>query len=109
MSHHKAAADQEAVKKDIVPIRLSDGGLVDRDEGIRAESNLEKMMSLRPAFENEEMKNRFPEISWSVTAASSSQVSDGATACLLLKRKPSSTKFVAGAYLTHLRFQGMIL
>ena len=33
MSHHKAAADQEAVKKDIVPIRLSDGGLVDRDEG----------------------------------------------------------------------------
>ena len=48
MSHHKAAADKEAVKKDIVPIRLSDGGLVDRDEGIRAESNLEKMKSLRP-------------------------------------------------------------
>ena len=44
-------------------------------------------MSLRPA-ENEEMKNRFPEISWSVTAASSSQVSDGAAACLLVEEKP---------------------
>ena len=107
MSHHKAAADQEAVKKDIVPIRLSDGGLVDRDEGIRAESNLEKMMSLRPAFENEEMKNRFPEISWSVTAASSSQVSDGATACLLVEEKTAARLNLSPrAYLTHFAVSG---
>ena len=107
MSHHKAAADQEAVKKDIVPIRLSDGGLVDRDEGIRAESNLEKMMSLRPAFENEEMKNRFPEISWSVTAASSSQVSDGAAACLLVEEKTAARLNLSPrAYLTHFAVSG---
>lgn len=107
LSHHKAAADQEAVKKDIVPIRLSDGGLVDRDEGIRAESNLEKMKSLRPAFENEEMKNRFPEISWSVTAASSSQVSDGATACLLVEEKTAARLNLSPrAYLTHFAVSG---
>ena len=107
MSHHKAAADQEAVKKDIVPIRLGDGGLVDRDEGIRAESNLEKMMSLRPAFENEEMKNRFPEISWSVTAASSSQVSDGAAACLLVEEKTAARLNLSPrAYLTHFAVSG---
>ena len=107
MSHHKAAADQEAVKKDIIPIRLSDGGLVDRDEGIRAESNLEKMMSLRPAFENEEMKNRFPEISWSVTAASSSQVSDGAAACLLVEEKTAARLNLSPrAYLTHFAVSG---
>ena len=107
MSHHKAAADQEAVKKDIVPIRLSDGGLVDRDEGIRAETKLEKMMSLRPAFENEEMKNRFPEISWSVTAASSSQVSDGAAACLLVEEKTAARLNLSPrAYLTHFAVSG---
>ena len=107
MSHHKAAADQEAVKKDIVPIRLSDGGLVDRDEGIRAESNLEKMMSLKPAFENEEMQNRFPEISWSVTAASSSQVSDGAAACLLVEEKTAARLNLSPrAYLTHFAVSG---
>ena len=107
MSHYKAAADQEAVKKDIVPIRLSDGGLVDRDEGIRAESNLEKMMSLKPAFENEEMKNRFPEISWSVTAASSSQVSDGAAACLLVEEKTAARLNLSPrAYLTHFAVSG---
>ena len=107
MSHHKAAADQEAVKKDIVPIRLSDGGLVDRDEGIRAESSLEKMMSLRPAFEDEEMQNRFPEISWSVTAASSSQVSDGAAACLLVEEKTAARLNLSPrAYLTHFAVTG---
>ena len=107
MSHHKAAADQEAVKKDILPIRLSDGGLVDRDEGIRAETKLEKMMSLRPAFENEEMKNRFPEISWSVTAASSSQVSDGAAACLLVEEKTAARLNLSPrAYLTHFAVSG---
>ena len=107
MSHYKAAADQEAVKKDIVPIRLSDGGLVDRDEGIRAESNLEKMMSLKPAFENEEMQNRFPEISWSVTAASSSQVSDGAAACLLVEEKTAARLNLSPrAYLTHFAVSG---
>lgn len=106
-SHEKAAADQEAVKKDIVPIRLVDGGLVDRDEGIRAGSDLKKMMSLKPAFENEEMKNRFPEISWSITAASSSQVSDGAAACLLVEEETAARlNLCPRAFLTHFAVAG---
>ena len=64
-------------------------------------------MSLRPAFENEEMKNRFPEISWSITAASSSQVSDGATACLLVEEKTAARLNLSPrAYLTHFAVSG---
>ena len=33
------------------------------------------------------MRARFPEINWSITAANSSQVSDGASACLLVEEK----------------------
>ena len=56
---------------------------VTTDEGIRPDSTLEKLSRLKPAFENDEMNARFPEIDWRITAANSSQVTDGASAMLI--------------------------
>ncbi|MEM7543096.1 MAG: thiolase family protein [Pseudomonadota bacterium] len=85
-SHQLAAAD-EGVSRDIVPIETTDleghSITVTADEGIRANSTLAKLSSLKAAFESPEMTERYPEINWSVTAASSSQVTDGASAVLL--------------------------
>ena len=54
----------------------------DTDEGLR-ETSLEKLGSLKPAFYNEEVGKRFPEINWVVTAGNSSQITDGASALLI--------------------------
>ncbi len=51
-----------------------DLGAVTRDEGIRSEGTYEKMASLRPAFREDGL----------VTAATSSQISDGAAAVLIM-------------------------
>jgi acetyl-CoA acetyltransferase family protein len=47
-----------------------------RDEGIRADTTLEKMASLKPAFKPDGV----------ITAANSSQISDGAAALLIMER-----------------------
>ncbi len=56
---------------------------VERDEGPRRDTSLEKLGGLRPAFEDAATSTRFPEIRWSVTAGNSSQVTDGAAAILI--------------------------
>jgi acetyl-CoA acyltransferase len=58
---------------------------VDRDEGLRRDTSLEKLASLKPAFFDSASKIRFPEIDWRVTAGNSSQVTDGAAAALLVE------------------------
>ena len=88
-SHTRAAiaADSGWLDSQIVPIRVPDaaGGttLFSRDEGIRRDTTPERLATLAPAFINDEMKRRFPEINWSVTAGGSSQISDGAAAMLV--------------------------
>jgi acetyl-CoA acyltransferase len=62
------------------------GELFVRDEGIRPGTSLESLAALRPAFENDEVSARFPEIQWVVTAAGASQISDGASAVLIMER-----------------------
>lgn len=89
-SHRLAAADREAAIADIIPIDVEKNGVVERisnDEGIRDTSHVQKLATLKPAFENDEMAERFPEINWSITAASSSQISDGSAACLIVEEK----------------------
>jgi acetyl-CoA acyltransferase len=80
------ARDEGRFDREIVPIkaRNADGELVEvaADEGIRA-STLERMATLQPVFVSEVMGRRFPQIDWSVTAANSSQITDGASALLL--------------------------
>jgi len=87
-SHQRAEADRGGAARDIAPIGIERDGaavLVERDEGIRANSTLEKLGSLKAAFENADMAARFPEINWSVTAGNASQVTDGASAMLIME------------------------
>lgn len=93
-SHQKAAAAQKAGKfVEIVPVEVG-GVIVSQDDGIRASTTYEGLSKLRPAF-NE---------NGTTTAGNSSQISDGAAAVLLMKRKtaqklglPIKGKFVAFA------------
>lgn len=87
-SHKKAAAAQTAglFKEEIVPVKatvLDKNGenpkeiIVDQDDGIRPNSTLEGLAKLKPAFKP----------TGSTTAGNASQISDGAAAVLLMKRK----------------------
>ncbi len=79
-SHQRAAATSFAAE--IVPV----GGVKD-DETIRPDSTVERLGALRPAFDTEENRSRFPAIEWMVTAGNSSQITDGAGALLLMSEE----------------------
>ena len=61
-----------------VPVKNEDGttALFEHDEGIRADTSLEKLASLKPSFKPDGV----------VTAGNSSQISDGAAALLIMER-----------------------
>jgi acetyl-CoA acyltransferase len=87
-SHQRAIAaeDRGASVRAIAPVEITmaDGApSVERDEGPRRETSLEKLSVLKPSFEDAAMTARFPEIRWSVTAGNASQVTDGASAILI--------------------------
>jgi acetyl-CoA acyltransferase len=79
-SHRRAALAQKAgLNRELISVSgVSPDGrplLIDRDEGVRAQIDEAKMASLKPAFR--------PEGKGVVTAANSSQISDGASAVLI--------------------------
>ena len=84
-SHQRAheAAAGGGFDNEIVPITTPDG-MFGIDESIRPSTTVEGLAALRPAFENAEAAARFPEISWSITAGNSSQITDGAAALLIM-------------------------
>lgn len=86
-SHQLAAAAQEsgAFDREIVPI-ATPHGIFDRDESIRAGSTVEKLGGLKAVFESSELTERFPDVDWTVTAGNSSQITDGASALLVMSR-----------------------
>jgi acetyl-CoA acyltransferase len=67
------ARDEGRFEREILPVRDAEGKLVTADEGIR-ESTLEKLASLKPSFKE----------GGKVTAANSSQVTDGSAALLIM-------------------------
>jgi acetyl-CoA acyltransferase len=85
-SHRLAAAARDSgfLDRQIVPVERSDGQLVTTDEGIRDDTSEAALARLPPAFYDPVAADRFPEIRWVVTAGSSSQVSDGASAALVM-------------------------
>ncbi|KAI7878195.1 thiolase [Lichtheimia hyalospora FSU 10163] len=101
-SHTKAVEAQKNgwFKEEIVPLEATitdkDGNekkvIVDRDDGVRPGTTAEKLAKLRPAFDEE----------GTTTAGNASQVSDGAAAVLLMKRK-TAQKYglpIVGKYIT---------
>ncbi|MGW4771476.1 thiolase family protein [Nocardia sp. NPDC004278] len=80
-SHEKAAL---ATKNGAFTGQLAPIAGLETDEGIRVGSTLETLGKLRPAYYDEAMAARFPEIGWQITAATASQVSDGSAAVLIM-------------------------
>jgi acetyl-CoA acyltransferase len=88
-SHERAAAatDSGFFAGEIVPIRApgEDGDItVTADETIRRGTTVEGLAELAPAFQDDAIGDRFPEIDWRVTAGNSSQLTDGASAMLIM-------------------------
>ena len=78
-SHMRASAARNLFKREIVPYEYPDGQIVAADEGIRSNTSLEALSSLKEAFPGVEM----------ITAGNSSQISDGASFAVI-----GSDKFI---------------
>ena len=83
MESHRRGARATAegrFKSQIIPVEVKneDGttAIFDKDEGIRSDTSLEKLASLKPAFKPDGL----------ITAGNSSQISDGAAAVLIMER-----------------------
>ena len=74
MSHQKAlqAINNRKFDEEIVPVEVK-GNIIQKDEGVRTDTSLEKLQTLTPVFK----KNGI------LTAGNSSQLSDGAAALVL--------------------------
>ncbi|MBV9544705.1 MAG: thiolase family protein, partial [Chloroflexi bacterium] len=77
-SHHLAAEATAAgkLRQEILPVPV-EGTTIDTDQGIRPDTSMEKLATLKPAFEGLEL----------LTAGNSSQISDGASALLVASRE----------------------
>ncbi|HLI05776.1 MAG TPA: thiolase family protein [Ktedonobacteraceae bacterium] len=75
-SHQRATAaiDSGFFKREIVPVTLPDGRVMETDEGPRRDTSLEKLAALEPAF----------LAGGTVTAGNSSPLNDGASAAVLM-------------------------
>jgi acetyl-CoA acyltransferase len=77
-----AAAD---FSREILPI-----GDFDVDETLRPSTTVEGLAGLKPAFYDEELGKRFPEIDWRITPGNSSPLTDGASAVLIMSEHKAS-------------------
>jgi acetyl-CoA acyltransferase len=75
-----AAIDAGKFKEEITPLDLPEGGKFDTDEGPRGDATIEGLSALRPAFAAS------PKLGLH-TAGSSSQMSDGASAIVMMSQK----------------------
>ncbi|RAQ96283.1 thiolase family protein [Thermogemmatispora tikiterensis] len=75
-SHQRAVAaiDSGFFKREIVPVKLPDGRVMETDEGPRRDTSMEKLAALEPAFIKD----------GTVTAGNSSPLNDGAAAVVLM-------------------------
>lgn len=84
-SHMRAqrAKSENRFDNEIIPVAIRDangkegGEILDYDEGIRGDTSLEKLASLKPAFKE----------GGKITAGNSSQITDGASAALITSEK----------------------
>jgi acetyl-CoA acetyltransferase family protein len=89
-SHERAdtARSQGWLDSEIVPIAIPDADEpVREDETIRPGTSVETLAGLKPAFQDDTVAARFPTIGWHVTAGNSSQITDGASALLIMDER----------------------
>jgi acetyl-CoA acyltransferase len=84
-SHKRAAraTDEGRFEREILPVEITtDDGpeTMSRDEGIRPDSSIEKLATLKPAFKEDGV----------ITAANSSQITDGAAAVLVMSEEKAN-------------------
>jgi acetyl-CoA acyltransferase len=83
-SHRLAAASD--FSREILPI-----GDFSADETVRPSTTVEGLAGLKPAFYDEEIAKRFPEITdWRITPGNSSPLTDGASAVLIMSEKKAA-------------------
>lgn len=88
-SHRRAAAGwaEGRFANEVAPVKApaADGSLVQitQDETIRPSTTVEILAGLKPAFEADLWRQRFPQLDFKVTAGNSSPINDGASAVLI--------------------------
>lgn len=90
-SHEKAIAAAGDVAAEFCSIRTDrgdglEGEFLTSDEGIRPGTTTETLSKLKPAFFTDERASAYPDLGWVVTAGGASQISDGASAVLVMER-----------------------
>ncbi len=90
-SHARAATNARTggFDAEIVPVRV-DARSVQVDETIRPDTTVARLGELPPAFAVEPYLERFPDLDWRITAGNSSQLTDGASALLLMSEGRAS-------------------
>ena len=80
-SHQKAAqaTEEGRFEREMIPMQVN-GDTYITDQGIRPDTNLEKLATLKPAFKED----------GKITAGNSSQISDGAAAVLLMSAEKAN-------------------
>jgi acetyl-CoA acetyltransferase family protein len=91
-SHERAAAVAAAggFDDEIIPVTTPEGTVVSSDESIRPGTTVEKLGTLKAAFGTDELRERFPAIDWKITAGNSSQITDGASALLVMSAEKAA-------------------
>lgn len=90
-SHERAAAAvaRGAFDNEIVGVQ-TEAGVVDTDESIRVGTTAEKLGGLRAVFGTDANVERFPHLDWKVTAGNASQITDGASALLIMSEEKAA-------------------
>jgi acetyl-CoA acyltransferase len=95
---HRLAAQASAqgyFEREIVPVPIPgpDGSVAAHveDETIRANTTVDTLAGLKPAFQADPAGARFPEIEWSITAGNSSPLTDGASAVLIMSEQTAQS------------------
>ncbi|MGA0863353.1 MAG: acetyl-CoA C-acetyltransferase [Ilumatobacteraceae bacterium] len=87
-SNQRAAAAAGKLAEEIVPVavpqRKGDPVMVTTDEGVRADTTMDTLKGLRPAFDKE----------GTITAANASQISDGGSAVVMMSKRAAEARGV---------------
>ena len=85
-SHRKAvrATVEGFFSDEIIPIKLKDGSILDKDETPRQDTSRERLSKLKPAFKD----------GGTVTAGNSSSLNDGASCVLIMSREEAEIRGV---------------